>query len=300
MQMSLVSIVKVEESQNIYKAIDKALDLIRFRFPNKIRRVIIKPNLCYYWDYSTGQTTDPKFIELLIELLREKISPNINISIVESDASAMRCKYAFKVLGYEEIAEKHKVNLINLTNEESDNETTIVNSKKLIFKVPRIIKDADLRINVPKPKYWPNVKLTCALKNIFGCNPNPKKYQYHKNINETIVALNKLMKFDLCLLDGMVVTGGSHPKKIGLIMASTDPVAFDAAVAKIMGIRPKSIRYLVLAQKEGLGRLNFSPIGDNLNHIMDEFPKKKFRNKMFEFAYKLVYKFRLEKRIGIE
>jgi len=34
------------------------------------------------------------------------------------------------------------------------------------------------------------------------------------------------MKFNLCILDGPIVSGG-HPAKLGLIMANQDPVAID-------------------------------------------------------------------------
>ena len=106
--------------------------------------------------------------------------------------------------------------------------------------VPRVIRDADLKINIPKIKYtFEKIKLTCALKNIFGCNPYPKKFKYHSKIEEAIVALNKAMKFDLCIIDGNIISG-AKPRKIGLVMASKDPVAIDAAAAKIAGINPKT------------------------------------------------------------
>jgi len=109
--VSSVSFVQTERS-NIKKAIEDSLNLIDYKFQKNIKKVIIKPNMCYYWDYSTGQTTDPKFVAATIEILREKISAELDISIVESDASAMQCKYAFKFLGYEKIAEQYNLAII--------------------------------------------------------------------------------------------------------------------------------------------------------------------------------------------
>ena len=130
--MSLVSLVKIKNS-NITKAIEESLNLIGYKIPENITNIVIKPNLCYYWDYSTGQTTDPKFIAALINLIRSEISSNINISIVESDASAMKCKYAFKILGYEKLAKDHKVKLVNLTEDQS--QTVNVTAGKYSFKI---------------------------------------------------------------------------------------------------------------------------------------------------------------------
>jgi uncharacterized protein (DUF362 family) len=93
--------------------------MIDFSFKEEIKNVVIKPNLCYYWDYTTGQTTDPKFMAALIGLIRERISVR-EISIVESDASAMQCKQAFKMLGYEKLSYDYHVNLVNLSQDKSD------------------------------------------------------------------------------------------------------------------------------------------------------------------------------------
>jgi len=219
--LSLVSFVQIKNS-NLAEAIETSLDLINYDFPKDIKNIVIKPNLCYYWDYSTGQTTDPKFTAALINLIRTHISPDLNISIVESDASAMQCKYAFKMLGYEKLAENHNVNLINLS--EDPYETVNVTAGKCSFKimVPKTIQEADLKINAPKIKYTMEpIKLTCALKNIFGCNPYPKKYKYHSRLGEAIVAINKAMQFNLCIIDGNIVSG-IQPRKLGLVMASKD------------------------------------------------------------------------------
>ena len=115
--MSLVSFTRIRENStsSIKQAILESLDLINYSFGKKIKTVVIKPNLCYYWDYSTGQTTDPKFVACLINILREKISSNIDIVIVESDASAMKCKYAFKMLEYEKLSKEYDVRLVNLS-----------------------------------------------------------------------------------------------------------------------------------------------------------------------------------------
>jgi hypothetical protein len=50
--------------------------------------------------------------------LREELNPDIDIAIAESDASAMRCKYAFRMLGYEDIAASENVRLVNLSEDE--------------------------------------------------------------------------------------------------------------------------------------------------------------------------------------
>jgi len=297
--MSLVSFVKVEKEAEIKKGILDALDLIQYKLPTNIKSVVIKPNMCYYWDYTTGQTTDPKFVAALIDLIREKISPDTDISIVESDASAMKCKYAFKMLGYEKLSLNRDVKLVNLSEDKCDDVEVTVGNQSFRLTVPWTIRDANLKINIPKIKYtFEKIKLTCALKNIFGCNPYPKKFKYHSKIEEAIVALNKAMKFDLCIIDGNVVSG-AKPRKIGLVMASKDPVAIDAAAAKIARINPKTIKYLQLAAKEGIGHTNFIQKGIPLDYFKARYPRKGIQKKLMGKAYGLIVTMGLSKRLGL-
>jgi uncharacterized protein (DUF362 family) len=294
----LVSFIRIEES-NVKKAIEDSLNLIDYQFQKSIKNVVIKPNMCYYWDYSTGQTTDPRFVAALIETLREKISPDIDISIVESDASAMKCRYAFKMLGYERLSQNYHVKMVNLSEDKSSVTEVTAGGQKFRLAIPQTIQNADLKINVPKIKYaMEEIKITCALKNIFGCNPYPKKFKYHSNLSEAIVAINKAMKFDLCIIDGIIVSG-VQPTRLDLIMASQDPVAIDSAAAKIAGVNPKTIKYLQLAAQEGLGKINFIQKGAPLEYFRARYPRKGTQKKLVGKAFQLVVALGLSKRLGI-
>jgi uncharacterized protein (DUF362 family) len=300
--MSLVSFVKInQESPNPFKqAILQSLQLIDYSFNKTVKKILIKPNLCYYWDCTTGQTSDPKFVAELIDLLREKISSDVEISLVESDASAMRCKYAFRMLGFERLALEKNVKLVNLTDEPCDDINVSCNNKTYNFTVPKIIQDADLKINLPKIKYTVDpIKLTCALKNLYGCNPYPKKYKYHQDLGNVIVALNKALKFDLNLIDSNIASG-IQPRRLGLLMASRDPVAIDVASAHIAWLNPNKIPYFNLAEKEGVGSRKFIPKGTPLEHFKAHYPKKTFKRKIMGRAYKLVLQVGLGRRLGLE
>jgi len=298
--MSLVSLVKIRKEAEIKKGITDALDLTQYKLPTNIKNIVIKPNLCYYWDYTTGQTTDPKFVAALIDLIRERTTPTVDISIVESDASAMKCKYAFKMLGYEKLAADYKVKLVNLSQDPYETAQVTAGKQSFNLMIPKTIQKADLKINVPKIKYtMENIKLTCALKNIYGCNPYPKKYRYHSRLGEAIVAINKALKFDLHIIDGNIVSG-IQPCRLGLVMASVDPVAIDAAAAEIAGINPKTIKYLQLAKNEGLGNTTYIPKGEPINQFKKGYPKKNIKNKLMNNAYTLVIRAGLGKRLGLE
>jgi len=277
--LGLVSFVRAEEStaDGVRSAIERSLALIKFGFSKKVNEIVIKPNMCYYYHPSTGQVTDPTFVGAIIDVIREHFS-NPHISIVESDASAMKCKYAFRMLGYDKLAQKKGVELVNLGEVPSRGVDIEIDDCHLNFSIPELFAECDLLINVPKLKYMGTPKITCAMKNMYGCNAYRKKSMYHSVIAEAIVGINKLLKTDLVVVDGIVVFG-KEARKLNLVMASTDLVSVDVAAARLMGISPKSVRQLSLAAEEGLGRLDFTPVGD-FSFFQQTYPKRGFRENL--------------------
>lgn len=299
--MSLVSFVKIKKDtiRSFKQAIASSLDLIEYDFPASVQNIVIKPNMCYYWDHTTGETTDPRFVAALAEVIRENVSSRTKISVVESDASAMKCKYAFQFLGYNKLAHDYDLNLVNLTADESKTFNVSAGGYSFKLQIPQVIQNADLKINVAKIKYSvPKIKITCALKNIFGCNPYPKKFKYHSKIGESIVAMNKAMKFDLVLI-GDNVAAGIQPRKLGLVMASRDPVSVDAAGAIIAGVNPRRLPYLKLAENEGLGTMDFVQKGVSLDYFKGMYPRKTVRAKVMKQAYEMIVTLGLNKKLGL-
>lgn len=300
--MSLVSFVKVRRNapESIRSSILESLDLVGYRFSKEVKNVVIKPNLCYYWDRSTGQTTDPDFIASLVSLLRQRISPNVDVSIVESDASAMKCKHVFKMLGYEKLSRDQNVRLVNLSEDDYSPLKVTVDGHVFTIMVPETIRKAELKINVPKIKYMRDpMFLTCALKNVYGCNPYARKSKLHADIERAIVGLNKAMGFNLCIVDGISVSG-TQPRMLGLVMASEDPVAVDVAAARIAGLNPSRIKYIKVAASEGLGSSSFVEKGSPMRYFSARYPKRTVRDKVMSTAYRLMTLTRMSRRIGLE
>jgi len=113
------------------------------------------------------------------------------------------------------------------------------------------------------------------------------------------VAINEAIKFDICLVDGNVVTG-SGVKGLGLVMASEDPVAIDSAAARIAGINPYSIRYLKLASKAGLGNINFGARGMPIRYFKERYPRRTAKSKLMSKAFELVSILNLGGKLGLE
>jgi len=250
---SVVSLVRVKRSaEDIIDAVSEAFDLINFEPDASVKSVAIKPNLCYYWDSDTGYTTDPRVVAGIIDYVRERCGEDVDIKVVEADASAMRTKYAFPVLGYEKLAKEKDVELFNLSKDVLVDKTVHVNKREISFRVPQLLLKSDLSINVPKLKIMRATKITCAMKNIFGCIGAPRKVVYHPFLNEAIVGINKILRPHLTIVDGLVALG-RFPAKLNLIMASADPFSIDWVASQIMGYKPSRVKYLKMAFNEKVG-----------------------------------------------
>lgn len=278
---NIVSITRTDNfnDEGIKDAVYRALDLIDFKPPNNIESVLIKPNLCYYWDASTGETTDPRVVTSIIDYIRESGGSKVGIKIVESDASAMRTTHAFRMLGYETLAKEKSVELVNLSADKTCKKDVMVRKHKFTLTLARSIFDCDLFINVPKLKVGPYaagqcLHMTCALKNLLGCIPKPKKVEFHPQLNETIVAVNKLIKSGLTVVDGVVALG-RHPIRLGLVIAGRDNLAVDFVAARVMGYNPWKIKHLHLAAEEKVGNVeNPRIVGERVEDICRLFPRR--------------------------
>lgn len=274
----LTSASKSFTDNDIQDVVRRSFDLLGNTYPKKIGTVVIKPNLCYYWDYSTGETTDPRVVSAIIDYLRAKFGEEVDICIAEADASAMKTKYSFKILGYEKLSQEKNVRLINLSEGEIVEKQTYVKNKSITLPVNKILLESDLLISVPKLRTHSLVGMTCNLKNMFGSISKPRKFSYHKNLDATIVAINKMTKPDICVVDGLIARG-KYSKKMGLILAGDSALATDFIVAKILGFNPKSIGHLKLAAKEKVGEVNNIKVIEDKTSLKDAkqlFPSSSF------------------------
>jgi uncharacterized protein (DUF362 family) len=270
----VVGLLRVQPSvEGIKDSIIEVLKLIDFDFPSSITSVAIKPNLCYYWDAATGQTTDPRIVAGIIDFVREKCGNDVNIKVVEADASAMRTKYVFTALGYDKLSKEKNVELSKLSSGTLVEKTVTVGKNKVSFQVPQLLLDCDFFINVPKLKVMRETQITCAMKNIFGCIGYPRKTIYHKILDEAIVGINKILHPNLTIVDGLVALGSS-PIKLGLIMAGADPFAVDTIACRVMGYNPSKVRFLKIANEEKMGTPNeVTTRGEKPAHFQKIFPK---------------------------
>jgi uncharacterized protein (DUF362 family) len=237
-------------------------------------RVVIKPNLCTFMGPETGATTELALVEALIELLNE-LQPTCQIAVVESRSVSGNVSDKFNRLGYTELEKKYgNVRLVDLDKEPVY--TIRDNKYPGGLKVPEIFLLSDYFVSVPKLKTSDQQKITCVLKNQFGCMPG-RKEKYHPWLSQVIVDVNRIFVPDLCIVDGVVAmegrgpTGG-RPRRMDLIIVGRNAVATDSVAARIMGISPKSVPSMKRANETGLGPITgFELLGEDLRQMPEKF-----------------------------
>jgi len=136
----------------------------------------------------------------------------------------------------------------------------IPNGKRLMRSpVCDYVLGADKVIALPKLKTHSFQYLTLACKIMFGAIPGLTKAKYHAqfpsktSFADMLLDVLTVAKPHLFIMDGIVGMqgqgpGSGDPVTLGVVLASTDPVAMDITVCKILGIEPIGIPVLKRAK----------------------------------------------------
>ncbi len=286
--METVAIVKVDQS--IDSAVEKGFSCIsesveKVFLANQNAPVVIKVNLNCIRTCETGATTDPRLVEATIKYLKKKFNAR-NIFTVESDATALNADMAFQLLGYNALAEKLGVTNVNLAKRPCEQVNFPNNLRVSSIKMPDILAKPRILISISKLKTHSLCRYTATLKNMYGCNPEPYKAKYHPHLHENIVDFATAFKPDISIVDAMTAMEGTGPTngtpiRLDTILLGTDPVAVDHAAGRVMKINPNNVKYIRLAEKQGLGTTKYKTAGLRIEDVSVKFKGKPQVEKIF-------------------
>jgi len=230
--------------------------------------VAIKINMCDARPPHTGTITHPRFLDAFLRYLREAFS-NIDISVVESDATVAFADLFIRWFGFVPVLEKWEAQWCNLSNDDVIEESIrgcYLNS----VPVSDVLARSHL-VSLPKLKTNALTRITGSLKNQFGCLPMKEKNVFHDHLAEVIVDVNSVLMPVFSIIDGIIAVGGPSgpsfgvPVKAKVILASRDPVAIDSAASNVIGIRPRNVKHIRLAEDRGLGSSEYKTNGEELS-----------------------------------
>ncbi|WP_319588333.1 DUF362 domain-containing protein [uncultured Desulfobulbus sp.] len=135
-----------------------------------------------------------------------------------------------------------------------------------------VVMDCDLLINLPRIKAHSQMRVTMAVKNLFGCLSGFHKPWWHMvhggnngRFAELLVDLLAVLPSCSTLVDGIVAmhqAGPVHgaPYPLGIIAFGTNPVAIDTGLLTLLGVDPLHSPLWRASHRAGLGGTNVAEL----------------------------------------
>lgn len=253
-------------------------------------KVFIKLNLLMKKRPEEVATTHPMILKVLAEELLK-----LGCEIIVGDSpggpyTVSSLKGVYKTCGIEEVCNELELKLNYDTSE-----IKVENKDGKILKYMNVIKpitEVDYVINVCKLKTHAMATFTGGVKNLFGVIPGVSKAQYHfkmpdvKDFTEALVDICEYVKPALTIMDGVIGMEGEGPsagipRKVGVLLGSSNPYALDVVACKIINLDPSKVPTVQRSIERSLINKDFEEInivGDSIedNIIVDyKIPKTK-------------------------
>jgi uncharacterized protein (DUF362 family) len=233
------------------------------RFVSRGDIVLVKPNIG--WDRTPEQAanTNP---DVVAEVVRQCLGAGAKRVIV-ADVSCNEARRCFQRSGIAEAAQRAGAEII-LPEPSRFKDVDIKGEILREWQVFDPFLNVDKVINVPIAKHHGLTGTTLGMKNWYGMLGGQRN-QLHQKIHESLVDLADFVRPTLTVIDCYRIlvrngpTGGNLEDVLlkKTLVASTDPVAVDAYVAKAYwNLEPDSLPYLRLAEKRGLGTCEFEKV----------------------------------------
>jgi len=234
--------------------------------PLEGKTVLLKPNILGAMPPEKAVNTHPAVVRAAIEAV-ERRGP---ARVLVGDNSGMRAygsnEHAATVAGIRDVAGDRYVNL-GASPVKTPVESAF--AERLAFS--REVLECDVLVSLPKMKTHVATGITGAIKNTYGHLVGGEKTRLHReaqgieNFARAVVDVFQVRPPDLVVMDAVVAMegqgpSGGRPRDVGRVLASTDAVALDAVMAAMMGLAPRSVPLLRVAEARGLGTADLEAI----------------------------------------
>ena len=268
--VSVVAIVRCSDytPSIVFRSVKEAVDLLGGigQFVSQGQRVLLKPNLLSSRPPDSAVCTHPAVMEAVAGLAAA--ASGIVCSVGDSPSIGAenwdKYKRLLSVTGMMESIERAGIEPVRFDDSSIERE---IPEAKVFHQLllTRALDDFDVLINIPKFKTHGLVRISGAIKNLFGCVPGRRKAMFHLQAGDNpemfaqmLVDVLRAVRPRLSIMDAIVGMDGQGPaagrrRNFGLIIASADPVALDATACRVAGIDPMTIPTIRLASEQGLG-----------------------------------------------
>lgn len=259
---STVALVRCPDydGERVLAALRRGVSLLggmeRFAAPGE--RILLKPNVLVGAPPERHVTTHPAVFQAMGRLLQER---NVRLRYGDSPGfGAFAAAAAKSGLAAAAAAIGAEMADLSLPVQVSFNEALI--ARQLVLA--REALDADGIVNLAKMKTHGFMRVTGAVKNLFGCVPGIRKGEYHVKMPRSVhfaamlVDVCRRLRPRLNVLDGVVAMegngpGSGTPRPLGVLLLSADPVALDAVFCRLVSLEPAFVPTMAPGAESGLG-----------------------------------------------
>ncbi|NLW80290.1 MAG: DUF362 domain-containing protein [Desulfovibrionales bacterium] len=236
-------------------------------FVPKGSRVLVKPNIG--WDVTPDRAgnTNPKLVGRIIEHCLGAEAREVSVFDHACDPW-MQC---YRNSGIEMAVRSAGGKIVSGDSEGYYQRVSVPGGRRLgEVKVHELFLEADVVINVPVLKHHSSTMLTIGMKNLMGVVWD-RGYWHRNDLHQCIADFMTFRRPALTVVDAYNVMKQNGPRGLSVgdivlmqsLIVSTDPVAADAAAAKLFGVEPADIRHIQLASEMNLGRMDLSGLSIN-------------------------------------
>lgn len=264
-------VVRSTQQKPLYQTVENLMEALNWKsiiLPEA--KVVIKLNLnTAERDIIESADTSPALVEALCKVLQTRTNA---ITLVEAHGYRYPAEEAFRAAGIYELADRLGIQVVNLSNQPCQEVGNL-----LLGPLPRILLEADAFITMPVIKTHALTYFTGSLKNQWGCVPRYDRIALHHSLDQLLVDLQSILRPKLCIMDGIVGVEGrgptnGKPRRLDIILGSTDAVALDATAMRLVGLVPTKARHVVLAYEAGLGTFHEDEIDLDSDRVPDWAP----------------------------
>jgi hypothetical protein len=157
----------------------------------------------------------------------------------------------FAETGIKQLEQKYDIRVCNLSHLPYRAIEFPYKGRQLSVPLPVLLLDeSDLLLTIPVPKVHMNTQVSLAVKNQWGCIPEPSmRLRLHPFLEKVVYEVNKHVRATFAVVDGKYGLNRSGPMRgdvveLDWLMVADNIYAADAACCQLMQIDPRRVYYL--------------------------------------------------------
>ena len=245
------------------KLVDKAVDALGGLPIRKNDKVLVKANFSFARTVDQAASNHPQVLARLMERCKDAGAAEVTAF----DHTIDNAKLCLEKSGIQAALDAAGFKAVDV-GASGDYEARQIDGPTLKdTQIARILKDADVLINVPVIKSHGNTRLTAGMKNLMGVIQDRGAFHV-SDLDACIADLAYVVRPTLVVADAYRVlkaggpNGGSpddisHPQQL---IVGYDQVAADSYAATLIGLSGKDVGHIVKAYQRGLGEMDLDKV----------------------------------------